>query len=60
MLKNNPRDAAEAIASALRLLEHSAAERGGHLALSVEHEIAVLRLARGAAESLTAQEAESD
>lgn len=45
------RNLANAVAAALRLLEHSAAERGAsNLTLPVEAEIAVLRLCRHAAE----------
>ncbi|WP_198370577.1 hypothetical protein [Roseomonas rosulenta] len=41
-----------AVAAALRLLEHSAAERGvSNFALPIEAEIAVLRLCRHAAET---------
>lgn len=50
MQEDRPTDTAEALASALRLLEHSAAERGGALALPAEAEVAILRLARQAAE----------
>lgn len=55
MTKDRSIDTATAIAAALRLLEHSAAERGGNLALSVEHEVAILRLSRLAAEGLVAE-----